>query len=169
MAGGVAVIKVGAATEVEQKAKQHKTEDALSATKAAVEEGVVPGGGVALLRAINALDELNLEGEELTGVNILRKALEAPIRQIAQNAGIDGAVVSQKVKEGEEGFGFNAQTMEYQDLMQSGIVDPTKVVRSALENASSAASMFLTTEVVIAEKPEEKKEKAGFPPMAEGY
>ncbi len=169
LAGGVAVIKVGAATEVEQKAKQHKTEDALSATKAAVEEGVVPGGGVALLRAINALDELNLEGEELTGVNILRKALEAPIRQIAQNAGIDGAVVSQKVKEGEEGFGFNAQTMEYQDLMQSGIVDPTKVVRSALENASSAASMFLTTEVVIAEKPEEKKEKAGFPPMAEGY
>jgi chaperonin GroEL len=129
LAGGVAVIKVGAATEVEQKAKQHKTEDALSATKAAVEEGTVPGGGVALLRAVKSLDELKLEGDELTGVNILRKALESPIRQIAQNAGIDGAVVSQKTKEGKESFGFNAQTMEYQDLMAAGIVDPTKVVR----------------------------------------
>lgn len=168
LVGGVAVIKVGAATEVEQKAKQHKTEDALSAAKAAVEEGVVPGGGVALLRAISALDELKLEEDELTGVNILRKALEAPIRQIAQNAGLDGAVIAQKVKEGEQGFGFNAQTMEYQDLMQSGIVDPTKVVRSALENASSAASMFLTTEVVIAEKPEEKKEKGEMSPMGMG-
>ena len=168
LAGGVAVIKVGAATEVEQKQKQHKTEDALSATKAAVEEGIVPGGGVALLRTLPALEELKLEGEELTGLNILKQALESPIRQIAQNAGIDGAVVSQKVKEGEEGFGFNAQTMEYQDLMQSGIVDPTKVVRSALENAASAASMFLTTEVVVAEKPEEKKEQGGggMPPMA---
>jgi chaperonin GroEL len=171
LAGGVAVIKVGAATEVEQKQKQHKTEDALSATKAAVEEGIVPGGGVALLRTIKALDELKLEGEELIGVSILRNTLEGPIRQIAQNAGVDGAVVVQKVKEGKEGVGFNAQTMEYQDLTVAGIVDPTKVVRSALENAASAAAMFLTTEVVVAEKPEEKKEKgiSGMPGMAEGY
>jgi chaperonin GroEL len=172
LAGGVAVIKVGAATEVEQRAKQHKTEDALSATKAAVEEGTVPGGGVALLRAVKSLDELKLEGDELTGVNILRRALESPIRQIAQNAGIDGAVVSQKTKEGKESFGFNAQTMEYQDLMAAGIVDPTKVVRSALQNAASAASMFLTTEVVVAEKPEEDQsagKKGGLPPMGGEY
>ncbi len=170
LVGGVAVIKVGAATEVEQKAKQHKTEDALNATRAAVEEGIVPGGGVALLRTIESLDELKLEGDELTGVNILRSVLESPIRLIAQNAGVDGAVVAQKVKEGKESFGFNAQTMEYHDLMQSGIVDPTKVVRSALENAASAASMFLTTEVVVAEKPEEKNEKTGgMPPMPEDY
>jgi len=165
LAGGVAVIKVGAATEVEQKAKQHKTEDALSATKAAVEEGIVPGGGVALLRAINFLEELKLEGDELTGINILKMALESPIRLIAQNAGTDGAVVSQKVKEGKEGFGFNAATMEYQDLMIAGIVDPTKVVRSALQNAASAAAMFLTTEAVVSEKPEEDKEKGKMPGM----
>jgi chaperonin GroEL len=165
LAGGVAVIKVGAATEVEQKAKQHKTEDALAATRAAVEEGMVPGGGTALIRTISALDELKLEGDELTGLNILRRALESPIRQIAQNAGIDGAVVVQRVKEGKEGFGFNAQTMEYQDLLQAGIVDPAKVVRSALQNASSAASMFLTTECVVSEKPEEKKPMPGMPPM----
>jgi len=156
LAGGVAVIKVGAATEVEQKSKQHKTEDALNATRAAVEEGIVPGGGVALLRAISALDGLKLEGDELTGVKILRQALESPIRQIAQNSGVDGAVVAQKVKEVKDGFGFNAQTMEYQDLMQSGIVDPTKVVRSALQNAASAAAISLTTEVVVAEKETEK-------------
>lgn len=169
LAGGVAVIKVGAATEVEQKAKQHKTEDALNATRAAVEEGIVPGGGVALLRAISVLDELKLEGDELTGVNILRKALESPIRQISQNAGVDGAVVVQKVKEGKDGFGFNAETMKYEDLMSTGIVDPTKVVRSALENAASSAAMFLTTEAVVAEKPEEKKEKSGMPSMGEEY
>ena len=169
LVGGVAVLKVGAATEVEQKAKQHKTEDALSATKAAVEEGIVTGGGVALLRAIPALDELNLEGDELTGINILKRALESPIRQIAQNAGVDGSVVVQKVKEGKEGFGLNARTMEYEDLMHSGIVDPTKVVRSALQNAASAASMFLTTECVVAEQPAEKKERRGLPPMGEDY
>ncbi len=169
LAGGVAVIKVGAATEVEQKAKQHKTEDALAATRAAVEEGIVPGGGVALVRAIIALDELKFEGDELTGLNILKRSLEEPIRQIAQNAGIDGAVVVQKVKEGKENFGFNAQIMEYQDLMQSGIVDPAKVVRSALQNASSAASMFLTTECVVAEKPEEKKAGPVMPPMGGEY
>jgi len=170
LAGGVAVIKVGAATEVEQKARQHKTEDALSATRAAVEEGIIPGGGVALIRALSTLDELKLEGDEKTGVDILRRALEEPIRQIAQNAGVDGSVVVQKVKEGKESFGFNAQTMVYEDLIQSGIVDPTKVVRTELENAASAASMFLTTECVVAEKPEEKKEK-GVPGMGmpEGY
>ncbi len=169
LSGGVAVIKVGAATEVEQKAKQRKTEDALSATKAAVEEGIVPGGGVALLRVLSSLDELKLEGDELTGVNILKKALESPIRQIAQNAGVDGAVVAQKVKEGKDNFGFNAKTMEYQDLMQAGIVDPTKVVRSALQNAASAAAMFLITEAVVAEKPEEKKERGGMPSMGGDY
>jgi chaperonin GroEL len=167
LAGGVAVIKVGAATEVEQKSKQHKTEDALAATRAAVEEGMVPGGGTALIRTISALDELKLEGDELTGLNILRRALESPIRQIAQNAGIDGAVVVQRVKEGKEGFGFNAQTMEYQDLLQAGIVDPAKVVRSALQNASSAASMFLTTECVVSEKETEKERRV--PPMPEEY
>ncbi len=156
-AGGVAVIKVGAATEVEQKAKQHKIEDALAATKAAVEEGIVPGGGVALLRASLQLDSVSVEGEEKIGLNILKRALEEPIRQIATNAGIDGAVVVQKVKESQDlGSGFNAQTLEYENLMESGIVDPTKVVRSALQNAASAAAMFLTTEVVVAEKPEEK-------------
>ncbi len=167
LAGGVAVIKVGAATEVEQKAKQHKTEDALNATRAAVEEGIVPGGGVALLRAISVLDELKLEGDELTGVNILRKALESPIRQISQNAGIDGAVVVQKVKEGKDGFGFNAETMKYEDLMLTGIVDPTKVVRSALENAASSAAMFLTTEAVVAEKETEKEKRT--PSLPEEY
>jgi len=168
LAGGVAVIKVGAATEVEQKAKQHKTEDALSATKAAVEEGIVPGGGVALLRTSLVLEELGVEGEEKTGVNILERVLEEPIRQISQNAGIDGAVVAQKTKEGKEGFGFNAETLNYEDLMKSGIVDPTKVVRSALQKAASAASMFLTTECVVAEKPEEKKKEMPQMPSA-GY
>jgi len=170
LVGGVAVIKVGAATEVEQKAKQHKTEDALSATRAAVEEGIVPGGGVALLRTISALEELEVEGEEKTGVNILKRVLEEPIRQIAQNSGADGAVVAQKVKEGGgDGFGFNAETMNYEDLMESGIVDPTKVVRSALQNAASAASMFLTTECVVAERPEEKNPPAGGMPQMPVY
>ncbi|MFH1582278.1 MAG: chaperonin GroEL [bacterium] len=159
LAGGVAVIKVGAATEVEQKSKQHKAEDAYRATKAAVEEGIVPGGGVALLRALKSLEGLDLTGDELTGLNILKRALESPIRQIAQNSGIDGAVVIQKVMEGSDAFGFNAQTMEYQDLMESGIVDPAKVVRSSLQNAASAAAMFLTTEVVVAEKESDKENK----------
>ncbi len=160
LSGGVAVIKVGAATEVEQKSKQHKTEDALAATKAAVEEGIVPGGGVALLRASLKLDEIEVQGDEKTGINILKRVLEEPIRQIAQNAGIDGAVVVQKVKENDQGFGFNAETLKYENLMESGIVDPTKVVRSALQNAASAASMFLTTECVVAEKIEENKNPA---------
>ncbi|PIR72312.1 MAG: chaperonin GroEL [Candidatus Nealsonbacteria bacterium CG10_big_fil_rev_8_21_14_0_10_36_24] len=164
LAGGIAVIKVGAATEVEQKSKQHKTEDALSATRAAVEEGIVPGGGVALLRTISSLDEKEVEGEEKIGINILKRAIEEPIRRIVQNAGIDGAIVVQKVKEGKGGFGFNAETMEYEDLTNSGIIDPTKVVRSALQNAASAVSMFLTIECVVAERKEEKGKE--MPPMA---
>ncbi len=172
LAGGVAVIKVGAATEVEQKAKQHKTEDALSATKAAVEEGIVPGGGVALLRAGLSLKDVEVEQEEKIGIDILKRALEGPVRQIAQNSGVDGAVVAQKIKEeSRDGYGFNAQTMEYEDLMKSGIVDPTKVVRSALENAASAASMFLTTEAVVVEKKEEKEmpQMPQMPQMPSAY
>ncbi len=170
LAGGVAVIKVGAATEVEQKARQHKIEDALAATKAAVEEGIVPGGGVALLRASIDLANLKVEEDEQIGINILKRALEEPIRQIAQNAGVDGAVVAQKVKESKDNsFGFNAQTLNYENLMESGIVDPTKVVRSALQNAASAAAMFLTTEAIVAEKPEEKKENHNHQMPEMGY
>jgi len=169
LTGGVAVIKVGAATEVEQKARQHKTEDALAATRAAVEEGIVPGGGVALIKASLSLNELEVEGDEKTGINILKRVVEEPIRQIAQNAGIDGAVVAQKVKEDGESLGFNAETLNYENLMSSGIVDPTKVVRSALQNSASAASMFLTTESVVAEKKEDKKEMPAMPPMGGGY
>ncbi|MEK7519616.1 MAG: chaperonin GroEL, partial [Patescibacteria group bacterium] len=168
LAGGVAVIKVGAATEVEQKARQRKTEDALNATRAAIEEGILPGGGVALLRAVESLKDVNLQGDEKTGLNILKKALEFPIRQIAQNSGVDGAIVVEEIRKNSGNFGFNAQTLKYEDLIGAGIVDPTKVVRAALENSSSAASMFLTTEVVVAELPEEKKDK-GMPSMSEGY
>ncbi len=168
LTGGVAVIKVGAATEVEQKARQHKTEDALHATRAAIEEGVVPGGGTALLRLSFVLDDSSLGGEEKTAVKIVSRALEAPIRQIAENAGIDGAVVAQKVKEGKGNFGFNAAKMKYEDLLEAGIVDPAKVVRSALQNASSAASMLLTTECVVAEKPEEKDQSSQPSPQMPG-
>ena len=169
LSGGVAVIKVGAATEVEQKARQKKTENALNATRAAIEEGILPGGGVALLRSIPVLEKIQLEGDEKTGLNILKRALEKPIRQIAENAGLDGAVVVAKVKEAEDTFGFDAQKMEYVDLIKAGIIDPTKVIRTVLENASSAASMLLTTEAVVAELPEEKKEKTDMPSMGEGY
>jgi chaperonin GroEL len=168
LSGGVAVIKVGAATEVEQKARQKKTENALNATKAAIEEGILPGGGVALLNSIPVLDKIALEGDEKTGLDILKRALEKPIRQIAENAGIDGAVVVQKVKEKGNNFGFDAQKMEYSDLIQAGVIDPTKVVRTILENASSAASMFLTTEAVVADEPDEKKEK-GMPGLPDEY
>lgn len=160
LSGGVGVIKVGAVTEVEQKVKQHKLEDAKNATMAAVEEGIVPGGGVALLRASLALENTGLEGDEKTGINILKRAVEEPIRQIAHNAGIDGAVVVQKVKEGKDDFGFNAAKMEYENLISTGVVDPTKVVRTALENAVSVASMLLTTEAVVADLP--KKEEKGM-------
>tara|TARA_Y100000310_G_scaffold9735_2_gene10498 strand:+ start:29927 stop:31564 length:1638 start_codon:yes stop_codon:yes gene_type:complete len=168
LAGGVAVIKVGAATEVEQKARQHKTEDALAATKAAVEEGIVPGGGVALIRAIKGLDEIKLENEEKIGASILKRALEEPIRQIAQNAGKDGSVVAAEVSNKDGSFGYNASIDKYEDLMQAGIVDPTKVVRSALENAVSASSMLLTTEAVVSDIPDEKKDKGGGMPQMPG-
>ncbi|MBU3895845.1 chaperonin GroEL [Patescibacteria group bacterium] len=166
LTGGVGVIKVGAATEVEQKAKYHKTEDALHATRCAVQEGIVPGGGVALLRASIVLDKLDLKDEERIGANILARALEEPIRLIAGNAGVEGAVVVDKVKKETGSFGFNADTLEYQDLIQAGVLDPTKVVRSSLENAVSAAAMLLTTEVLVYEIPR-KEDKS--PMMPEGY
>ncbi|MCA8961159.1 MAG: chaperonin GroEL [Planctomycetes bacterium] len=166
LAGGVAQINVGAATEVEMKEKKARVEDALHATRAAVEEGIVPGGGVALLRAgAKALDKIKLTGDEAIGAEIVRRAIEAPIRQIAANAGIDGAVVCEKVKNGKAAEGFNALTGEYVDMFKAGIIDPTKVTRTALENASSVGGLLLTTEAVISEKPEEKeKAGAGAPP-----
>ncbi len=168
LTGGVAVIKVGAATEIEQKARQHKTEDALAATRAAVEEGVVPGGGVALLKAAAALDKITVDGEEKIGIAILKRALEEPARQIAANAGIEGAVAIQKIREANGNLGFNAAKMVYEDLMNAGVIDPTKVVRSALENAASAATMFLTTEAIVVELPEKKNNTAGMPSGMEG-
>lgn len=156
LSGGVAVIKVGAATEVEQKEKKDRIEDAVAATKAAVEEGVVPGGGVALVRAIAELDKLKVDGEERVGVDILKRALEEPLRQIAQNAGHDSPVVVSEVKKGSGAYGFNAATGEYEDLVKAGVIDPTKVTRFALQNAVSIASMFLTTESVVVDIPEEK-------------
>ncbi len=164
MVGGVAVIKVGAATEVEMKEKKARVEDAMHATRAAVEEGIVPGGGVALLRAANGLSDLTLEGEQNVGVRIVRRAIEEPARWIALNAGADGSVVVDKVKNGKGSFGFNAATEQFVDLMKDGIIDPTKVVRTALQNAASVAGLLLTTEAVVAEKPEEKKPAAAPPP-----
>jgi len=169
LSGGVAVIKVGAASEVEQKQKQQKVEDAVAATRAAIEEGIVPGGGVALIRCIPALDEVKVTRDQKVGLSILRRALEAPLRQIAKNAGVDDGVVVQKVKEGKEDFGFNAKINKYENFFKTGIIDPTKVVRSALENAASAAGTLLTTECVVAEKPEKKKEGAPMPPQGPEY
>jgi chaperonin GroEL len=153
LVGGVAVIRVGAATEVEMKEKKGRVEDAMHATRAAVEEGVVPGGGVALLRAQSALEKLKLSEEQMFGVTIVRRALEEPIRQIALNAGTDGSIVVSKVRDGQGAFGFNAQTLEYGDLTKSGVIDPTKVVRTALQNAASVAGLLLTTDAMIAERP----------------
>ena len=165
LVGGVAVIKVGAATETEMKEKKARVEDAMHATKAAVEEGIVPGGGVALLRGTQALDDLQTEGDQQLGVNITRRALEEPIRWIAQNAGFEGSIVVQKVREAKDrGEGFNAQTETYENLVNAGVIDPTKVVRAALQNAGSIASLLLTTEVIIAEIPEEKGAAAGGAP-----
>jgi chaperonin GroEL len=164
LSGGVAVIKVGAATEVELKEKKHRIEDAVQSTKAAVEEGVVPGGGVALLNAQAALDKTDLEGDEATGAAIVRRALEEPLKQIAANAGLEGGVIIEKVRALAPGHGLDAATGEYVDMFKAGIIDPTKVTRSALQNAASIAALFLTTEAVVAEKPE--KEKA--PPMPAG-
>jgi len=154
LSGGVAVIKVGAATEVELKEKKHRIEDAVQSTKAAVEEGIVPGGGVALLNAQAALDKVDLEGDELTGANIVRRALEEPIKQIAVNAGLEGGVIIEKVRALDPGNGLNAATGEYGDMLKFGVIDPTKVTRSALQNAASIAALFLTTEAIVAEKPE---------------
>ena len=161
LVGGVAVIKVGAATETEMKEKKARVEDAMHATKAAVEEGIVPGGGVALLRAEKALDELKTEGDETVGVHIVRRALEEPLRQIAQNAGFEGAVIVAKVREQKGDDGFNAQNNKYENLITAGVLDPTKVVRTALQNASSIASLLLTTEALVSELPEEKSDSAG--------
>ncbi len=165
LSGGVAVIKVGAATETEQKEKQHRTEDALNATRAAIEEGIVPGGGVALVRAISALDDVKAtNADEETGINILRRALEEPLRQIAHNAGREGSVILAEVKKRKQREGYNADKDRYEDLVEAGIIDPTKVTRSALQNAASIASMFLTTEAVVTDLPEEKGDApAGMP------
>jgi chaperonin GroEL len=161
LAGGVAVIKVGAATETEMKEKKARVEDALHATRAAVEEGIVPGGGVALIRAQSSLEKLDVNDEQRFGVNIIRRAIEEPLRQISANAGEEGSIVVQKVREGSGAFGYNAATGEYGDLLAMGVIDPAKVVRSALQNAASVASLMLTTEALIAERPKEEKASAG--------
>jgi chaperonin GroEL len=161
LSGGVAVVKVGAATEVELKEKKHRVEDALSATRAAIEEGIVPGGGVALITVASELDNLGLEGDEATGALIVRRAMEEPLKQIAANAGQDGSVVLQAVRrvqeeKGSASWGYNVVTNDYADLVKAGVIDPAKVTRSALENASSIAGMILTTEALITDIPEEK-------------
>jgi chaperonin GroEL len=168
LVGGVAVVKVGAATEVEMKEKKARVEDALHATRAAVEEGIVPGGGVALLRAAAALEKLTVPDEERFGVSIVRRAIEEPLRWIARNAGAEGSIVLDKVRAGKGAFGFNAATEEYEDLLKAGIADPTKVVRTALQNAASVASLLLTTEAMVAEKPEEKSAAPAMPPGGMG-
>jgi len=160
LVGGVAVVKVGAATETEMKEKKARVEDALHATRAAVEEGIVPGGGVALLRAQKALDGLKVNEAQAAGVKIIRRACEEPLRQIVGNAGEEGSIVVQKVRDGEGTYGYNAATSEYGDLVAQGVIDPTKVVRSALQNAASVAGLMLTTEALIAEKPKEDKAPA---------
>ncbi|PLX26478.1 chaperonin GroEL [Candidatus Parcubacteria bacterium] len=167
LAGGVAVIRVGAATETEMKEVKHRIEDAIGATKAAIEEGVVPGGGVALVRAMKALDNLNMSDEEMIAVGILRKALEYPIRTIANNAGHEGAVVVDEIKKHDGNFGFNASSGQYEDMIVAGVIDPTKVTRSALQNAVSVAGMFLTTEAVVTDLPS-KEDPAPMPPMGGG-
>lgn len=168
MAGGVAVIQVGAATETELKEKKHRMEDALSATRAAVEEGIVAGGGTVLIDILPALENIQAEGDELTGVKIVKKALEEPVRQIANNAGVEGSIVVEKVKAAPVGVGYNALTDQYEDMIAAGIVDPAKVTRSALQNAASIAAMLLTTECLVVEKKEEDKmlpQMGGAPPM----
>jgi chaperonin GroEL len=163
LAGGVAVVKVGAATEVEMKEKKARVEDALHATRAAVEEGIVPGGGVALIRASANLGNLRVSDDEKVGVRIVQKALEEPLRWISTNAGLEGSVVLDKVKNGKGAFGLNAATETYEDLVKAGIIDPTKVVRTALQNAASVAGMMITTEAMIADKPEKKKDAPAMP------
>ena len=178
--GGVAIIKIGAATETEMKEKKARIEDAVNATQAAVEEGIVPGGGVALVRCIKALDTISASGDQKEGINVLKRALSAPLRQISINAGFEGTVVLNKVLEGKNDFGFNAETEKYEHLLKAGVIDPTKVVRFALQNAASVAGLMLTTEAMVAEKPEKKKAPAmpgpiapalteGFEKAAEGF
>ena len=170
LSGGVAVLKIGATTEVEMKEKKARVEDALHATRAAVEEGIVPGGGVAFIRALAKLDGVKTENDDQKiGVDIIRKALEEPLRWIVNNAGLEGSVVLQKVKDGKDDFGFNAQTETYENLVKAGVIDPTKVTRTALENAASVASLLLTTESVICEKPEKEKPPVPTPPMGDMY
>ncbi len=170
LSGGVAVLKIGAATEVEMKERKARVEDALHATKAAIEEGIIPGGGVAYLRVMHKLDELKPENEDqAVGIDIVRKALEEPIRQIVANTGLEPSVIVQKVKEGKDDFGFNAQTERFENLFESGVVDPTKVARVALENAASVASLLLTTEAVVFEKPEKEKAPAVPGGMSDMY
>jgi chaperonin GroEL len=169
LSGGVAVLYVGAASEVEMKEKKDRVDDALHATRAAVEEGIVAGGGVAFIRAVAALADLKGANEdENTGIQIIRRAIEEPLRQICENAGIEGSIVVQKVKEGTADFGYNARTDVYENLIGAGVIDPTKVSRVALENAASIAAMLLTTEVVLADEPEEAGAGAGMPPMGGG-
>ncbi len=158
--GGVAVISVGAATETEMKEKKDRVEDALNATRAAVEEGILPGGGVAYVRALKVLEKVQFPGEEQLGMNLIKRALEEPVRQIANNAGFEGSIVVQHVLEGEGNFGFNAETGAYEDLMKAGIVDPTKVTRFALQNAASLAGLLMTTEAMVADKPQKGKSSA---------
>ncbi len=164
LSGGVAVIKVGAATETEMKEKKHRIEDAVAATKAAVEEGIVPGGGVALIRAMAALDTVSVDGDERIGIDILRRALEEPLRMIAENAGKDGSVVAERVKNSEAGFGYNAATDVYEDLAAAGVIDPAKVTRSALQNAASIAIMIITTECAITDLPSKESDGPAMPP-----
>jgi len=168
LAGGVAVLNVGAPTEIELKEKKARVEDALHATRAAVEEGIVPGGGVALLRTITALEKYKDKGDKKVGVNIVKRALEEPLRQIVNNAGLEGSVVVEKIKSKTDAYGFNAQTESYGDLIEEGVIDPTKVVRIALENAASVSSLLLTTEALVAEKPKEEKAPP-MPPPGGGY
>jgi chaperonin GroEL len=163
LAGGVAVLRVGAATETEMKEKKARVEDALNATKAAVEEGIVPGGGVPLIRIIPKLDTVEVEEDQKVGVRIVKRALEEPLRRISVNAGWEGSIVVEKVKEGKGAYGFDAAKEEYGDLTQAGIIDPTKVVRCALQNAASLGSLLLTTEALIAEVPEEKTADSSMP------
>jgi chaperonin GroEL len=169
LAGGVAVINVGAATETEMKEKKARVEDALHATRAAVEEGIVPGGGVVFLRAMAGLDGLKMSQDEMIGVNIIRKALEEPIRQISNNAGVEGSIVVDKVMREKGAFGYNAETDIYEDMILAGVIDPTKVARTALENAASIGGLLLTTEALVADKPEEKKAMPSMPGGGGGY
>ncbi|HEY9165534.1 MAG TPA: chaperonin GroEL [Candidatus Kryptonia bacterium] len=170
LSGGVAVLKMGATTEVEMKEKKGRVEDALHATRAAVEEGIVPGGGVAFLRTVSTLDSVKTENEDQKiGVEIIKKALEEPLRWIVNNAGLEGSVVLQKVREGKDDFGFNAQTEKYENLIKAGVIDPTKVTRTALQNAASVASLLLTTEAVVCEKPEKERSAAPSPQMGDMY